>query len=876
MEKRFHSPPRTARFLLRRLLPKSDRAYLSGDFDEIYNSLLEEKGKIRAGFWYWCQLIQSLPQIFSNSFYWSFVMFKNYLIVTLRNLRKHKAYSFINIAGLAVGMACFLLILLFVQYEFGYERHHEKADRIYRVNVEQHRPGGVFRAQTSPVPLAPTLHSELPEVMQFTRFLSLGSSLVSFEDKQFYEREVYCVDPGVMKMFDFSLVSGNPETVLQDKNFAVITQDMGIKYFGREDPVGKSLVIDGELPVIITGVIQNHPKSTNMNPQILISFKTVESLASPSFFTNWISQQLESYFLFAPDHSVQDMEKKVGIVFSKYRTPQDIRILKLEQFKKMHLYSVVTNTGDIKTIYIFLAVGLLIILTACINFMNLSTARSASRAKEVGMRKVVGAARRQLIRQFMGESLIFSVISLVFAMLLVYIFLPMLNSLTGQFIQFADIGRTEILLGLFGIVLLVGILSGSYPAFFLSGFKPALVLKGTLRTGMKGSMFRKILVVSQFSISIVLIACTLIFGKQLNYMRNKDLGFKKDQIVVLRNTSSELQKDIQPLREALLQNPQITGVAQSDQLPSSIGMYNNVTWEGAQDEERIELIFNEIDYNFLDTYEIELLQGRNFSREFPTDSRFAGQEGRNRENAGSVLLNEEAVKRFGWEDPIGKTVIQTYGETRLYFNVIGVIKDFHFSSLRNPIVPMNFFLREGGFRYISVKIQTEDISRTLGFLEDTWKRFAPQTPFNSFFLDTVFEQRYQSEEKLRKLFVYFTVLAIFIGCLGLFGLASFAAEQRTKEIGIRKILGASDSLIIVLLSKEFTRLVLVASVIALPLAYLAMWLWLGGFAYRININNHIVLFLGAACAALAIAWITVSFQAVKAARSNPVDSLRYE
>ncbi len=712
--------------------------------------------------------------------------------------------------------------------------------------------------------------------MQFTRFFTFNNRLVSFEDKRFYEREVYFVDPGVLEMFDFPFVLGQAETALEDKNFVVITQDIAVKYFGREDPIGKSLVIDGEIPLNVTGVIQNHPKSTNMNPQILISFKTIESLAPPSFLTNWISPQLQSYILFAPDHSVQEMEEKIEVVFSKYQSSQDVRVLKLEQFKKMHLYSIVSNTGDIKTIYIFLAVGFLIILTACINFMNLSTARSTSRAKEVGMRKVVGANRRQLIRQFIGESLVFSAISVVFALLLVYIFLPMLNSLTGQFIQFADIGRTGILLGLVGVVLLVGFLSGSYPALFLSGFKPALVLKGTLRTGMKGSMFRKVLVVAQFSISIILIACTLILGKQLHFMRDMDLGFKKDQIVVLRNNSGELQQNIQPLRDALLQNPQITGVAQSYQLPSSIGMYNNVTWEGAQDEERIELIFNDIDYNFLDTYEIELLQGRNFSKEFPADSRFSSQEGRSREQAGSVLLNEEAVKKFGWKDPVGKTVIQTYGETRLYFNVIGVIKDFHFSSLRNPIVPMNFFLRERGLRYISVKIQTEDVSRTLGYIEDTWKRFAPQTPFDSFFLDTVFERRYQSEKRLQKLFVYFSVLAIFIGCLGLFGLASFAAEQRTKEIGIRKILGASDSLIIVLLSKEFTRLVLAASVIAMPLAYLAMSTWLKGYAYRININNHIVLFLGAAFAALAIALVTISFQAIKAARSNPVDSLRYE
>ena len=803
-------------------------------------------------------------------------MFKNYLVVTLRNLRKHKAYSFINISGLAVGMACFLLILLFVRYEFSYESHHTKANRIYRVNVEQHRPTGVFKAQSSPVPLAPTLFEELPEVQQFTRFLSFSNREVSYEDKKFYESDVYIVDPGVFEMFDFPLVSGNQETALLDKNLAVITQEMAVKYFGREEPLGKVLIVEGQIPLTVTGVMQNHPKSTNMEPNTLISFKTVESLAPPSFLTNWISQQLQSYILLPPNHSVQDMEEKIDIVFSAYKSPQDVRILKLEQFKRMHLYSMISGSKDIKTIYIFLAVGFLIILTACINFMNLSTARSASRAKEVGMRKVVGAARRQLIKQFMGETLIFSLLSLVFALGMVYLFIPALNSLTGQFVKFSDIGRSGILFGLAGTVLLVGLISGSYPALVLSSFKPVLVLKGVLRTGMKGSLFRKILVVSQFSISIILIACTLILGRQLHFMRHKDLGFKKDQILVVRNNNAALQRDFSPFREALLKNPNITGVAQSNQLPSSIGMYNDVTWEGAQDEERIELIFNEIDYNFLDTYEIELLQGRNFSKEFPTDSRFARQQGRTLEQAGSILLNEEAVRRFGWEDAVDKTVIQTYGETRLYFKVIGVIKNFHFSSLRNAIVPMNFFLREGGFRLISIKLQTENISGTLAYIEDSWKTFSPQSPFESFFLDTVFESRYLSEERLQRLFVYFSVLAIFIGCLGLFGLASFSADQRTKEIGIRKILGASDTGIIALLSKEFTRLVLYASVIALPLAYITMFFWLKGYAYRINLNGHLFLLLFASLAALAVACLTVSFQAIKAARSNPVESLRYE
>ncbi len=856
-------------------LPNRDRIFLSGDFDEVYNAIYKERGKRKADLWYCSQLVQSLPKILFNSFYWSLVMFKNYLKVTLRNLKKHKGYSLINVAGLSVGMACFVLILLFVQYEFSYESQHELADRIYRVNVEQHRPDSVFRAQTSPVPLAETLHAEIPDIVAYTRFQSFGNTMVSFEDRRFYETGLVFVDSGVLDIFNFLLVAGNKDAVLKERNTVMITEAMAVKYFGREDPVGKTLTLNNQLPVTVTGVFKDHPDNTNIRPDFLLSFETLRGIAPDSYFSNWISQQLQTYILLPENHSVADMEDKIESVFSPHKSSDDVRVLKLEQLKRMHLFSEVTTTGDIKTIYIFLAVGLLIILTACINFMNLATARSAGRAKEVGLRKVVGAIRRQLIKQFMGETLIFTFISVLLALILVYAFLPVLNSMTGQAVAVSDLGRSGILLGLLGIVILVGLLSGSYPSLFLSGFQPAAVLKGTTSSGTRGAGFRKILVIGQFSISIILIACTLILGKQLHFLHNKDLGFKKDQIVVLRNNSQELLSDLQPFKEALLQNPKITGVSGSNQLPSSIGMYNNVTWEGAQDEEEIELVFNEIDYDFLDTYEIELVQGRNFDRKFPGDDRLA-YRAQGFDNAGSLILNEEAARRMNFDDPIGKRVIQVFGERRYSYTAIGVIKDFHFTSLRNLIQPMNFFLRSGGFRYISIKLQTQDVSGTLGYIEETWNRVAPGFPFESFFLDTVFEERYRSEERLQSLFSYFSLLAIFIACLGLFGLASFAAEQRTKEIGIRKVLGASSSSVVLLLSKEFTWLVLIANVIALPLAYLIMSSWLHGYAYRINVNSHLLFFFLASAAALGIAWLTVGFQAVKAAMFNPVDSLRYE
>ena len=870
MSERFHHPPKIPRWIVHRILPQTDKLFLGGDFDEIYNSIYSDKGQVRANFWYWHQLVQSLPRIAFNSFYWSFAMLKNYLKITLRHLQRQKVYSLINIAGLSVGMACFILILLFINYEFSYEEHHTNADRIYKIYIEHHLPTGVNRIRSSPVPLAEILHDEIPEIQDFTRMQTIGNPLVHYDDRGFYEDGVVFVDPGIFTIFSFHFVAGDKEKALKDKNSAVLTEDMAVKYFGRENPIGKSLVVNNRHSILVNGVIKNHPKNSNLQPGILISFSTIEDIAGKAYMTNWLSQIVQSYILIPENASIPQLEEKIQAAFKKHVREDDDRILKLDQFSRMHLYSELEDTGDIKTIYIFMAIGFLIILTACINFMNLATARSVKRAKEVGLRKVVGAVRGQLIKQFIGESAVFSALSLLLALILVFLFLPTLNTLTGQFVRFQDLGRAEIFLSLIGIVLLVGLLSGSYPALFLSAFQPANVLKGTLKSGTKGGLFRKILVVAQFGISIILIVCTIILNKQLHYIQNRPLGFKKDQIVVIRN--SDRQRNIAPLKEELLRNSNISGVTGSLQLPSSIGMYNNVTWEGAVGEEQTEIIHNRVDYDFLDTYEIELLAGRNFSKEYPSDQ----GGGRDADSARSIIINEEAVRRFGWEDPIGKRVIQVYGERRIYFTVIGVVKDFHFSSLRNPIKPMNFFLSPDSNRYISAKMLSQDISGTLKFIEETWKKLAPESPIEYFFLDTVFERRYRSEVRLQRLFSYFSGLAIFIACLGLFGLASFAAEQRTKEIGIRKVLGASETSLIFLLSKEFTLLVLIANLVAWPLAYLAMHNWLEGFAYRIQLNSHLGFFLLASVIALFIALVTVSFQAIKASLVNPINSLRYE
>ncbi len=507
--------------------------------------------------------------------------------------------------------------------------------------------------------------------------------------------------------------------------------------------------------------------------------------------------------------------------------------------------------------------------------MNLATARSAKRAKEVGLRKVVGAARRQLIRQFIGESLIYTAVSMVLALVMVQAFLPVLNGLTGQVVEFGDILQTKILVGMVGIYLLVGLMSGSYPALFLSAVQPTKILRGTFEAGTQGVLFRKILVVSQFAISIILIIASMILGRQLNFLLNKPLGFEKDGIVVIRNDRSTYRQDLQPLKTELLSDSRILGVSGSLMLPSSIGMYNNVTWEGATNNQEISIMHNRVDYDFLDTFGIELFAGRNFSPEFPVDTS-AGSDDSGAEGSRSIIINQEAMRQFGWDDPINKKVIQVYGAERFYYNVVGVIKDFHFSSLRNSIQPLKLFLSTDNNRYVSVKIRGEGLTGTLKFIEERWKRIFPDAPFDYFFFDSVFERTYRSEASLKRLFEYFSGLAVFIGCLGLLGLASYAAERRSKEIGIRKILGASSTQIVMLLSKEFTRWVVLANLLAWPAAYFAMRSWLGGFAYHINLNAQLGFFVLAGMTALVIALLTVSFQAVKAAISDPAKTLKHE
>ncbi len=805
----------------------------------------------------------------------------SYMKTALRAVRRGKGLAVINIAGLSVGLAAFALILLFVQYDLRYEKHHQNAGRIHRLVIEQNLGDRVFRSPNSPVPLAEAALRNIPEVEDFARFFRRGRIIVARGERRFVEEGFNFCDPAALRIFTFPLVKGSPKNALATNSSVVITEALAHKYFDEEDPIGRTLSLDfgAKADLTVTGVMADPPPTTDFAPQILCSLEILRTvIPNPdSFFNDWLSNQIRAYILVREGQDAAALEKKVTAVLRPHLAAEGSRsAVLLESLATAHLRPLAAQGGEAgrpRTLAIFLLCGLLVLATACINFMNLATARSTDRGKEVGLRKVVGASRLQLVRQFLGESLASAGISLVIAMVIVLLALPLLNALTGQFVMAADLGRSGAIPILLGVAVLTGLVSGSYPALYLSGLRPVRVLKSRRGDrGAKGRPLRTVLAVVQFAISIILIISALIFGRQLRFIQDKPLGFEKDRILVLPTSSGPVVRDAGPLKAALLQDPRIAAVSGSEQLPSGIGMYNNVTWEGAGADEKIELMFNRIDYDFLDTYGIKLVAGRAFSPQFPADS----ADGSTPQLARGILLNEEAVRRMGWTEPVGRQVIEDYGDGRTYMKVVGVVQDFHFDSLRNAIRPMNFFLSTRWNRYVAVKLRSNDLRGAVGFVESTWKRLYPDLPLQSYFLDTVFDRYYQSEERQRELFGVLSLLAVFIASLGLFGLAAHSAEQRTKEIGIRKTLGATTIGIVRLLSWEFVRWVLVANLLAWPVAYLFLNSWLQGFAYRIDLGGQWIWFLGAALISLIIAWLTVLAQAVRAGAANPVKSLRYE
>jgi putative ABC transport system permease protein len=805
-------------------------------------------------------------------------MFKNYIKTAVRNIRRNKLYSLLNIVGLSIGVACCLMILLYVQNELSYDRFHAKADRIYRVNtIIDLKDRHMNFASTAHVQ-GPMLKEEFPEIENYVRFNYYGSRrVIQYNDRSFTEEKFIWVDNSIFDVFSFKLLKGSPEDALVEPNTVVITEEMAQKYFGKEDPIGKNLLVHNETLYMVTGVMENIPMNAHFRPDFFASFSTLDLKPTGNAAEDLMSNiDYLTFILLREGTDYKQLEGKFEGFVQRHLGPlleafDGKARYELDPLTRIYLHSnrqgELERTGDITYVYLFSGIGLFILLLACLNFMNLSTARSANRAKEVGLRKVVGAQRRQLIRQFIGESMILTFIAIFLALLLVGFSLPLFNSISGKVLTMDYFTKIPFIGGLIGLFVFISLIGGSYPAFFLSAFRPVEVLQGRLKKGTKSPFLRIALVSLQFTVSIVLIIGTLIVDKQLNFMRNKKLGYDKDHVIALRIRNEETQKKYETIKNELLKHPNILSVTASSSLPLGRNSFSAHHAVGKPESELTMLHSQIVDEDFIGTYDIKIVIGRNFSKDFPTDRQEA------------VLINEAAVQKLGWHDnPLGQQIeVFLSLDKRKRYRVIGVVQNYHFESLHKEIEPLILYNSNphgGNYYRISMRTSPERIQETVAFVKSKWNEFDSQYPLEYVFLDEEYDRLYRDEERLGQLFGYFTALAILIGCLGLFGLSAFSAEQRTKEIGIRKVLGASIPGVILLLVKEFTKWVAVAVLIAWPVGYFIMNKWLQNFAYRINLEFRI--FLSAAMLALIISIITVIYQASRAALANPIDSLRYE
>lgn len=806
-------------------------------------------------------------------------MLKNYFKIALRNFWRNKGYSLINIVGLAIGIATCLIIMLFVNNELGYDRYNKKADRIVRVFFQGNVQGEKLNESTVMPPVALTLKADFPEVEEATRIRDYGTPRLVYEDKSFKEDAFAFVDSNFFRVFTLPLIEGDAKTVLAEPNTIVITKALAHKYFGDEDPMGKVISFkDGNNAACkVTGVIDKVPVNSHFHFEIFASMASLPESKELS----WMSSNFYTYLVLAKGYDYKKLEAKLPQVVQKYIGPQMLKAmgLTLDEFRKkgnnlsfhlqpltdIHLRSDFSGDlsphGDIRYVYIFGAIALFMLLIACINFMNLSTAGASKRAREIGIRKVLGSLKLELVLQFIFESILITAIALILAIVFMYVALPIFNNLAGQNLTLNFTNHPLLLPGLLLFVLLIGILAGSYPAFYLSSFKPVAVLKGKFTSDKKSIGLRSGLVVFQFLISITLIVSTTVVYKQLSYIQHKELGYNKEQVMVL--PAYTLGKNASVFQQQLLNDPRVASISNSGYLPAGPSDNNNFfVSPGENSTQLIKTLRYDVDENYIPTLGIHLLTGKNFSKNFAS-------------NSSGVILNETAARVFGWgENAAGHSISTTNnkGEKTIY-NVLGIVKDFHFKSLHERISPLVMVFAPNPGMMI-VKFKTKDIAGLLAVVKKQWIRLGAEEPLSYSFLDERFNNAYQSEQKIGLILGIFAGLTIFVACLGLFGLATFTAEQRTKEIGIRKVLGASVAGVVALLSKDFLKLVFIAFIIASPIAWFIMNKWLQDFAYRINITSWV--FVIAGLVAIAIALFTISFQAIKAAIANPVTSLRTE
>ncbi|WP_373511601.1 ABC transporter permease [Persicitalea sp.] len=795
-------------------------------------------------------------------------MLSNYLKIALRNLRRDKFYSLINILGLTIGITCGLLLLLYVTDELSFDRYHKNADQIYRVVTEIHEPDKVNHWVGLQPPAVKTMKEKYPAVENYVRFFPNGTMTFRQGEKRFAEEDIYATDSTVFDIFTYKFLAGNPKTALDAPGSIVLTQKLAQKFFGSADALGQTLRTNDTTSYNVTGVMEDVPKNSHFRFNALLSLNSQQQQAN-----DWGGFFVSSYVTLAPGTDPKIIENKSPQLYAEYMAPiferMGIKIAyQLQPLTSIHLHSKMDGetNGDIGYVYTFSAVAFFMLLLASINYMNLATARSVRRAKEVGLRKVMGSVRSALIGQFLSESVLMTALSLVVSVVMVGIMLPFFNTVSGKEIGLTQLLQPQFLLIALGIVVFTGFVSGSYPAFYLSAFEPAAVLKGATQ-GRSGSFFRKALVVTQFSVSLVMLICTWIVFQQLDFMQNQDMGYDREQVLTIDYRDNQQPRGrYDAFRRSLLANPNVQKVATAGAPVSNMG--GRVILGVESNTGMKDMAFKPvgIDHDYLSTMGMELVAGRDFSEKILSDT------------INSVLVNEAAVKRMGWKEPLGKKIMQgglpqDGQEAPPTAQVVGVVKDFHQQSLYNPIEPLVMFYNRA-LPVTHVKIAAKDVDQTVAFIKQEWAEAYPNKVFEYSFLDQDFESAYHNDVLRGQIFTTFSILTILIACLGLFGLATFTTEQRVKEIGVRKVLGASVSSVVVLLSRDFTKLVLFSFPIAIPIAYFSMNKWLQSFPYKTDIKVWV--FVAACVLTLLICWATVVYQSVKAALMNPVKSLRSE
>lgn len=851
--------PKPLKFLIRLVTDEQDWVHLEGDYDEIYQAFLKQKKHLIAILWILKQLFTATLLHFFKITRWSFIMFKNYLKLTFRIINKQKGYSFINIFGLAAGMACSLLILLWVRDELSFDRYHTEKDSLYRVILKETESSGTDKSYAvSPIPLAPAAKEYIPEIIRAARVTSQRLNIMAAEEP--VSTYGLLVSPDFFKMFTYSLIDGSREGILSSPDKIVITESMALRFFGTQNPVGQTLHTTHLGDFVVSGVIEDPPRQSHLRFEFLINFEWIGRHGRN--LNEWMDISFFTYIQLSPHADIQDIERKLTQLaqtnLENIKPLFTLQALDQIYFSPPFLFDNIPH-GSSQSVFLFSLIALAVLVIACINFINLSTARSGRRSLEVGLRKVVGARRSGLIRQFFGESLFITGIAGILAVALVILLLPVFATLTGKDFSLSDMISRSFLPFIFGVPIVTGLISGTYPAIFLSSFRPIQILKGKTGTNLKGAPLRKALIVFQFSLTIAVLVGVQVTGKQMGYLMKKDLGYDRDNMLVVRMSRAQSQQ-YETLKERIKQNPSVESVTATAHMPTTLnsGMVIE-NWEGKSGDEQIHIKVLYADSDYLSTFKIDLTEGHFFNPQQTKDPY-------------PVILNEAAVQAMNISEPVGKKIDFSSRNGR----ILGIVRDFHFRSLRYAIEPAVILFEPETFYHMVIRLKPfiRNPQAVILYVRRLWKELDPKQPFSYGFFDEELNRLYVNEQVTGRLFTYFSALAVLIACLGLVGLASYTSEQRTKEIGIRKVLGASGSEIFLLLLREFTKWVVLANVIAWPLAYVAMKGWLKNFAYHIPLSAWI--FPSAGLIALTIAILTVSWQSLRSSMVNPVKSLRQE